>query len=180
MVKQAFNLVPDCLWLPIAMGWVRWTLRCHAGEAIPMQGMKITQWPGYFRAETLNKARLAIVTQVPMPPLMHRLMRDLPASVGLAAPPAITLRDTIFLCEECSSNGVILFHELVHVVQWAFLGDRKFLKTYLRQLMNVGYQRHPLEEMAGNLYSRFQAEPTKPFSVEDDVRNGLVRLGLLS
>ncbi|MDM8001278.1 MAG: hypothetical protein QUS33_15145, partial [Dehalococcoidia bacterium] len=51
----------------------------------------------------------------------------------------------------------ILFHEMVHVVQFQILGLRRHLEVYLRSWANNGFQYHriPLEVQAQRLEARY-------------------------
>jgi hypothetical protein len=64
----------------------------------------------------------------------------------------------------------LLFHELVHAVQYKHLGLNGFAKLYVRGFLTGGsYEEIPLEKQAYGLEDRFSRNPTRPFSVEDDV-----------
>jgi hypothetical protein len=65
----------------------------------------------------------------------------------------------------------LLFHELVHVVQYEKLGLAGFAAKYVRGLLSGGsYVAIPLEMNAYELDARFVAAPTKVFSVTDEVQ----------
>ncbi len=82
---------------------------------------------------------------------------------------AITFVDTIVSHEPFTDR--LLFHELVHVVQYQKLGLPEFAAKYVRGFLNGGsYEAIPLEVNAYELEARFAAEPAMPFSAEAEVR----------
>ena len=63
----------------------------------------------------------------------------------------------------------MLFHELVHVVQFRILGVNQFAKLYTRGLLRNGsYDAIPLERCAYELEARFEIG-LEPFQVEDQI-----------
>ena len=82
---------------------------------------------------------------------------------------AITFVDTIVSHGPFTER--LLFHELVHVVQYEKLGLPEFSTRYVRGFLGGGsYEAIPLEMNAYKIDSRFTAGPTKPFSVEAEVQ----------
>jgi hypothetical protein len=82
---------------------------------------------------------------------------------------AITFCDVV-VSHEAFSDG-LLFHKLVHVEQYRQLGIPRFSELYVRRFLNAGcYEAIPLEVNAYTLSGRFEANPCRPFSVEDQVR----------
>lgn len=83
---------------------------------------------------------------------------------------AITFVDTVV------SHGPfrdgLLFHELVHVVQYEKLGLAEFAAEYVRGFLSGGsYEAISLEINAYELDARFAAEPATAFSVEAEVQS---------
>jgi hypothetical protein len=73
----------------------------------------------------------------------------------------------------------LLFHELVHAVQYKHLGLRGFADRYVGGFLSGGsYEAIPLEKQAYELEARFAADPRTAFSVEEDVTRR-IRLDLL-
>lgn len=66
----------------------------------------------------------------------------------------------------------LVFHELVHVVQYAVLGVSAFADRYVRGWAKWGqvYRRIPLERHAYALQENFERDPTQGFDVEEVVR----------
>jgi hypothetical protein len=82
---------------------------------------------------------------------------------------AITLLDTVISHEPLTDR--LLFHELVHVVQYQKLGVADFATKYVTGFLRNGgsYESIPLEMNAYELDARFASAPTKTFSVEAEV-----------
>jgi hypothetical protein len=83
---------------------------------------------------------------------------------------AVTFQDVIVSHEPFTDR--LLFHELVHVVQYAKLGLSGFSTKYVEGfLQGGGYEGIPLEINAYHLDSQFAANPEKQFSVEAEVQS---------
>jgi len=82
---------------------------------------------------------------------------------------AITFVDTVVSHEPFTDR--LLFHELVHVVQYQKLGVAEFGAKYVRGFLKGGsYEAIPLETNAHELDSRFAATAANPFSAADEVQ----------
>jgi len=80
----------------------------------------------------------------------------------------ITFQDVVVHAEKLT--GSLLFHELVHAVQYKHLELQGFAERYVRGFLAGGsYEEIPLEKQAYELESRFADNPAAAFSVEDDV-----------
>jgi hypothetical protein len=83
---------------------------------------------------------------------------------------AVTFVDTIV--SHGQLNERTLFHELVHVVQYAKLGLDTFAAKYVTGFLKGGsYEAIPLEMNAYELDERFATAPMNSFSVETEVQN---------
>jgi hypothetical protein len=109
------------------------------------------------------------------PPFYPELMRmgfgadSLPDFEEMAA---ITFVDTVVSHEPFTDQ--LLFHELVHVVQYEKLGLAEFATNYVTGFLKGGsYEGIPLERNAYELDGRFATQPTKAFSVETEVQSWL-------
>ena len=82
---------------------------------------------------------------------------------------AITFADTVVSHQPFTDR--LLFHELVHVVQYQKLCLSQFSAQYVKGFLNGGsYEASPLEMNAYELEARYAAEPAKLFSVADQVQ----------
>jgi hypothetical protein len=146
----------------------------HRGWPVPLNaGQKAAMQP-FFPASTLESARVLVLTgeRVSNPPFYGALAQmgfkpeTLPDFSLMAA---ITFVDTVVSHEPLTDR--LLFHELVHVVQYEKLGLAEFAAKYARGFLSGGsYEAIPLEVNAYELEARFAAEPAMPFSVEAEVR----------
>jgi hypothetical protein len=144
----------------------------YAPQAVPLTEAQRAAMQPFFPAEILSTVRLCVLrdARVPNPPMysMAKLMgiRDLPDFSDMAA---ITFVDVIVSHEEFTND--LLFHELVHVVQYAQLGVKEFAARYVNGFIKGGsYEEIPLEKNAYSLEGRFTANPGQVFSVFDEVR----------
>ncbi len=91
----------------------------------------------------------------------------------------ITLGDTILIARAdavpTSEWLPLLFHELVHVVQYELLDFPEFIRRYVGGWVRNGflYAAIPLEQHAYELETMFRSNPGEPFSVHDEVRKRL-------
>jgi Domain of unknown function (DUF4157) len=111
--------------------------------------------------------------------VFRRLNIDVPLEMSLAA--AITFGDTIVVRDsryDVLDWYPLLFHELVHVVQYAILGLDTFIAHYLRALVDAAmdYNENPFEREACALWSRFESAPRIPFNLETEVRSSRLTL----
>jgi len=85
----------------------------------------------------------------------------------------ITFDDT-FLVREAALAGnpnALVFHELVHIVQYGELGVDEFISQYVAGYLSSGeYYTIPLELVAFALQMRWMIDPGAVFSVEDMVQ----------
>jgi len=126
----------------------------------------------FFSAPILDSARLCVLhgTRVSNPSMyaMAKMMgiRNLP---DFAAVAAITFVDVIVSHEEVTDS--LLFHELVHVVQYSQMDMKEFAARFVNGFIQGGhYEEIPLEKHAYTLENRFNHGAGAPFSVEDEVR----------
>jgi len=84
----------------------------------------------------------------------------------------ITFQDVVVHAEPLTRR--LLFHELVHAVQYRHLGLPGFAEHYVRGFLSGGsYEQIPLEKQAYELEVRFADHPAEQFSVDADVRQRL-------
>jgi hypothetical protein len=84
----------------------------------------------------------------------------------------ITFQDVVVHTERLTRR--LLFHELVHAVQYKHLGLPGFAQHYVRGFLNGGsYEQIPLEKQAYELEARFANDPAGQFSVDADVQRRL-------
>lgn len=131
-----------------------------------------TAMQSFFPGEILSQTRLLQLKgeRVQDPPFynMARMMgfKNLP-TFGDAA--AVTFVDVIVSHENFTNS--LLFHELVHAVQYALLGTKEFASRYVNGFLKAGsYEANPMEKHAFDLEQRYSANPSQPFSIGEEVK----------
>jgi hypothetical protein len=144
----------------------------YAPQAVPLTDAQRNAMQPFFPAAVLDSTRLCVLhgTRVSNPSMyaMAKMMgiRNLPDFAEMAA---ITFVDVIVSHQEFGEAP--LFHELVHMVQYAQLGLKEFAARYVNGFVQGGsYEEIPLEKHAYALESRFSQNATQVFSVDDEVR----------
>jgi len=127
------------------------------------------QLEGFFPADILSAVKVTR-GRAPEPGFytLARMMgiRNVPSFSDMAG---ITFQDVVVHVEPLSVQ--LLFHELVHAVQYKHLGLDGFASRYVRGFLSGGsYEEIPLEKQAYELEGRFAANSAAAFSVEDDVK----------
>ncbi len=149
-------------------GWIDSTLERHAADRVSCEGLA-TSLEGYFSREFLAGSYFVITDELPRPdfPELHAL--GLGEFLGLDAD-GITYKNTYFIRPALADKVDLHFHELVHVAQWRQLGAPVFIERYVRELLQFGYQRAPLEVMAYSLQRYFCVGYGKPVDVPQRVQ----------
>ena len=155
----AHIMLRQLLILPRARRWVSRTIFRHMAKSRAVADLRFDRLDSCCSAELLRFARVVVVPRVPQPPLEQWGVRDAGAFTAIEAA-GITLREMIFVRADRVGDASLLFHELVHVVQWRTLGPNRFLALYGLLLLEHGYRGNPLEEMAYDLQARFDAGET--------------------
>jgi hypothetical protein len=161
---------------PLVSGYIQGQRRRLGAEAKALDAAMRARFSPYFSRETLDGVRVHVgadlgLPQFPLAGAARRLGFGFP-DPGLIA--GIALGDVIAVRTEGLAPWV-MFHELVHVVQYGALGIGTFARLYVRGFLEHGeYERIPLERCAASLEARFAGEGS-PFSVERAVRRWMER-----
>jgi hypothetical protein len=139
-------------------------------KALPIPEEHIERLQAFFPADVLAAVKVTR-GRAPEPGFytLVRMMgiRNAPSFSEMAG---ITFQDVVVHAEPLGLQ--LLFHELVHAVQYKHLGLDGFASRYVRGFLSGGsYEEIPLEKQAYELEGRFAANPTAVFSVEDDVKH---------
>jgi len=163
MIDQLARMVED---------YISSSRKKYAAQALPLTEAQRAAMSPFFSSGVLDSARLCVLrgTRVPNPSMysMAKMMgiNNLPDFSDMAA---ITFVDVIVSHGEFT--GALLFHELVHVAQYAQMGLKKFAARYVNGFIQGGsYEEIPLEKNAYLLESRFSQNAAAAFSVDDEVR----------
>ncbi len=142
------------------------------GKAAPIEPGHKTALLPFFPANVLDDVR--VVRGRAGEPTFYRQLRGL----GITnAPPfsemaGITFNDVVVHIEPLTRR--LLFHELVHAVQYKHLGLPGFAEHYVRGFLSGGsYEQIPLEKQAYELEARYASNPAGQFSVDADVQQRL-------
>jgi hypothetical protein len=163
MISQLATMVED---------YINNSRKKYAPQAAPLTDAQRNVMQPFFSVAVLDSVRLCVLhgTRVSNPSMypMAKMMgiRNLPDFAALAA---VTFVDVIVSHEDFTD--VLLFHELVHVVQYAQMGIKEFATRYVNGFIHRGsYEQIPLETHAYALETRFSENGSQAFSVEDEVR----------
>jgi hypothetical protein len=146
----------------------------YRGRAVPLDSHQKSAMQPFFPATALDSTRVVVLAgeRVSNPPFYGELMKigfEAASLPDFALMAAITFVDTVVSHEAFTDR--LLFHELVHVVQYEKLGVAEFAAKYVRGYLSGGsYEAIPLEINAYELDARFAGAPTRAFSVADDVQ----------
>jgi hypothetical protein len=168
VVSQLASMVED---------YISSSRKKYAPQAVPLTDAQRTAMQPFFSSAVLDSAWLCVLrgTRVSNPSMyaMAKMMgiRNLPDFAGMRA---ITFVDVIVSHEDFTD--AVLFHELVHVVQYSEMDMKEFATRFINGFIQGGsYEEIPLEKMAHALESRFSQDATQAFSVDDEVRQSLER-----
>jgi hypothetical protein len=165
------------------MAWVTREAACYIenqrqifrGRAIPLSEAQVVVLRPFFPASTLNATRVVVLSgeRASNPPFYGELVNmgfEAGSLPDFALMDAITFVDTVVSHEPF--NDRLLFHELVHVVQYEKLGMSGFAAKYVTGFLSGGcYEAIPLEMNAYEQDARFASAAVKnSFSVEEEVQ----------
>jgi hypothetical protein len=146
----------------------------YRGRAVPLDGHQRLAMQPFFPASALDSTRVLVlagqrVSNPPFYPELQRMGFEPGALPDFSLMAAITFVDMVVSHEPFTER--LLFHELVHVVQYEKLGLLEFAAKYVRGFLNGGsYEAIPLEVNAYELDERFAGARAKPGSVEAEVQ----------
>jgi hypothetical protein len=138
-------------------------------KAQPIESAQQERLREFFPADVLSTVR--VVRGRASEPSFYPMLRmmginNAPAFSEMAG---ITFQDVVVHVEPLTEQ--LLFHELVHAVQYKHLGLEGFARLYVRGFLTGGsYEEIPLEKQAYELEARFAANPKSHFSVDLDVK----------
>ena len=164
IVLQVANAVED---------YITGSRKKYQPQAVALTPPQRATLAPFFPAEILDGSRFCVLrnSRIEDPAFygMARMMglKNLPNFSSMAA---ITFVDVIVSHQEFADS--LLFHELVHAVQYAQLGAKDFALRYVKGFISGGsYEHIPLEKNAYELESRFSQDTAAAFSVADEVKN---------
>lgn len=155
----------------LLISWMEETNRSYASRARSADSLGFARLPRYFPADVLASAKVVYLDTLPLPALASMGLGDF-AHFLQGDIDGITYLDTIYIKTSRKADPALLFHELIHVLQWRLLGPERFLAVYAEGLARSGYRESPLEDMAYRAEGRFKSS-NKAFDAEALVRQEL-------
>lgn len=134
--------------LPLACAWAEEQERIILRDGLPLSPAQTTDAVKIGVAHP-ESVRLLKVAHVPIPE--HPALRAAADATQLISPRTggLTLRYGIFIRADCWGDRRLVFHELVHTLQYERLGGfRQFLQQYLYECITIGYPAAPMEQAA--------------------------------
>jgi hypothetical protein len=175
-VRSAIQIVLASACSPVATAWVLKRRRTYRGIGRSLSVEELATLGPYFDRALLERVRVAEIKHIENPgPVRWAMPLGLKPSMDLRRMMGMAFVDTVVLTGWTGRvrSRSVLFHELVHVVQYQVLGTRGFLAQYVRGWLASGrdYWSIPFEEEAYSLTDRFNRGEV--FAVEKEVRSRL-------
>ncbi len=151
--------------------WVQSQRDVHRPGARPLDDQEVDALERFFGPTIMNQASIKPVSHIVNPPFYHMLTQSGLQVIDFAQGRGITFIDTILISEQHTPPGPIplslVFHELVHVVQYDLVGLDEFVSRYVKGWFARGmqYASVPIERQAYDLQARYEATPAIGFSV---------------
>ena len=163
-----------------AIQWVQSEREEHRPAARDLTEIEKSEFSPFFHSRILGIAKIKMVPCVRNPGFYLQLQdMAVPRLLDFTQAAGITFKDTILVSQRYLTShtqlGPLIFHELVHVVQYEVLGVTDFIERYVRDWVDNGldYLAIPLEAKAYELQKRYEKGLKKGLSVLDEVRQGL-------
>ena len=104
-------------------------------------------YPYTRAAGVIHPEKIWILSAAAIPNPTHPRIAELAKEIGLLTPAtgAITAGYGIIVRADCVNDLRLIVHELVHVAQYERLGIVDFLRAYIGQLNEHGYNEAPFE-----------------------------------
>ena len=160
--------------------WVKAQRDYHRPGARTLTASEKTAFRPFFAEPIFDIAQVKRIPVIENPGFYADLeAMGIPPPLDFRTMEGITFVDTILVSDRehppDQPLAPLLFHELVHVVQYAILGLPAFIGRYVRGWAETGqdYFSIPLEKDAYAVQNRYVAQPNASFSVEEEVRRQL-------
>ena len=153
----------------------RFAARCE-----PLTKAQALAMAGFFPDAVIASVRVGVLKDERIEnPAFYKNLREwgIDTALDFEDMAAITLVDIVV--SHVPFYDQLLFHELVHVMQYRKFGVDEFARRYVHGFLTGGsYERIPLEVQAYELDGRFGLDPQKLFSVEKQLESW-VQQGML-
>ena len=134
--------------LPLVSAWAADQESVILRDGVPLSSAQLTDAKCIGIAHP-EKVRLLKIARIPIP--NNPALRDAGNAIQLIShrTAGLTLRYGIFIRADSWDDRRLVFHELVHTLQYERLGGfQEFLRQYLFECITVGYPAAPLEQEA--------------------------------
>lgn len=127
-----------------AIQWVQSQRNEHRSSARDLTETEKSEFAPFFESSILDLARIRTVPVIQNPCFYSRLQdMKLPMLLNFTTAAGITFKDTILISRwylnSQSHLMPLIFHELVHVVQYEVLGVSEFIGRYVRGWAENGH-----------------------------------------
>lgn len=132
---------------PLIIDWINQLLMKYKSQ---MKTVASTGFEGLrrcFKPELLGATKFVLIDRIPLPPLSSMGLSQF-AEFEKGDYIGITYLDTFFVSRDKRLEENLYCHELIHILQWKYLGPENFLAVYAKGLEAQGYLDSPLEKMA--------------------------------
>ena len=159
--------------------WISEQRDRHFEASEPLPDTTRAALRGYFESETLDRARIGRASLIENPPFYSQFEaagQAIPLDFSVWA--GITFGDVILLSDAGESATVphsVVFHEMVHLVQYGIIGIDEFARRYVTALAwnRFQYMTIPLEMAAFDLQDQFERSDGRPFPAEAEIKRRL-------
>ena len=163
-MQRKITLEPEYIEMLVQKGY-EWIVHQHNLHIVTAQEIseqdRVSLQP-YFEPKILRLAKIELVDYIENPPFYPELMKlGIPNLIDFTQMTGITFIECILISRQISHNQrswiSLLFHEMVHVIQYYLLGPRRFAELYVMGWAqnNFDYGSIPLERQAYNLQQQF-------------------------
>ena len=152
--------------------WIVHTLAEHDAQKQPVAAANFEKLERFYPAGFLQRVQRVIVDRCPVPPLADTGTSQL-SEIENWDLKGIPWENTIFIRRDLAEWDAVHFHELLHIVQWQYLGTDRYLTAWAIGTITRGYRDNPLEEMAFRHQLRFETTDT-PYDVIREVAAEIV------
>jgi hypothetical protein len=157
--------------------WVVSQRNSHRAGARPLSEEERSGLSPFFRERTLDLVRIKLVPRIENPPFFTVIRQaGLEKGIDFQSASGMTFLDTILVSQRHMPPRVywmsLLFHEMVHVVQYQILGLQGFVEQYVHGWAKNGFDYFaiPLERKAYELQKRYDEAPDRAFPVAENLR----------
>ncbi len=136
--------------------WIDQTLENFSGKQQSCEKYA-SEFEGFYPSEFLSNSYFVVVDKIPKPKFPELYQAGLGDFVDMDVD-GITYKNTYFIKPSFKDYQALHFHELIHVLQWKYLGALAFIQRYIGEIRQYGYKDAPLERMAYFLQGKFMSQ----------------------